>query len=98
MLPEIELDALHCLDGMTLDGLQMHSRYLRDIVDHHGPYLPVGDVLGERVSREGGVRDAVRARSFARPCHALGLQGECNLRLLSVVNRARAAWLSYAKF
>lgn len=41
MLPEIELDALQFLDRMALEGLQMHARYLRDLVGRHARTLPL---------------------------------------------------------
>lgn len=32
MLSEIELDVFHFFDRTTLEGLQIHSRYLRDLI------------------------------------------------------------------
>lgn len=41
MLPEISLEALRYLDRTALEGLQMHSRYLRDVVDRHARTFPL---------------------------------------------------------
>lgn len=41
MLPEIELDALRCLERTALEGLQVHSRYLRDFVNCNARTLPL---------------------------------------------------------
>ncbi|KAH7696265.1 hypothetical protein AAVH_36666 [Aphelenchoides avenae] len=41
MLPEIELDVLHFLDRTTLEGLQIHSRYLRNLISRHVGTLPL---------------------------------------------------------
>ncbi|KAH7711667.1 hypothetical protein AAVH_21024, partial [Aphelenchoides avenae] len=41
MLAEIELDVLHFLDRAALEGLQMHSRYLRDFVNHNRRSFPL---------------------------------------------------------
>lgn len=41
MLAEIELEALRYFDRTTLDGLRMHSRYLREVVDRHARTLPL---------------------------------------------------------
>lgn len=40
MLAEIELEALRYLGRTALEGLQMHSRYLRDLVNRQAPSLP----------------------------------------------------------
>lgn len=39
MLPEMALEALRYFDRPTLEGLQMLSRYLRDLVDRHARSL-----------------------------------------------------------
>lgn len=41
MLPEIELEALHFFDRTALEGLQIHSRYLRSLVNRHARTLPL---------------------------------------------------------
>ncbi|KAH7707700.1 hypothetical protein AAVH_25055 [Aphelenchoides avenae] len=41
MIPEVELEALRCFNRAELEGLQMHSRYLRDLVDRHARTLPL---------------------------------------------------------
>lgn len=50
MLPEIELDVLQFLDRSALEGLQMHSRYLRDLVLRHAPTLPLRYIASVDVS------------------------------------------------
>lgn len=41
MLSDIELDILHYLERTALEGLQMHGRYLRDLVNRHARSLPL---------------------------------------------------------
>lgn len=41
MLHEIALEAVRYFDRPTLEGLQMHSRYLRDMVNRHASTLPL---------------------------------------------------------
>lgn len=41
MLSEIELDILRYLTREVLEGLQMHSRYLRDRVNRNARSLPL---------------------------------------------------------
>lgn len=41
MLAEIERDVLHFLDRADLEGLQVHSRYLRDLVNRQARFLPL---------------------------------------------------------
>lgn len=33
MVREVEVSVLQCLDRMSLEGLQIHSSYLRDLVN-----------------------------------------------------------------
>lgn len=37
---DIKLDVLYWLDRAALEGLQMHSRHLRNLVDRHAGSLP----------------------------------------------------------
>lgn len=41
MLAEIAVDALGHFDRATLEGMQMHSRYLRDLIGRHAGTLPL---------------------------------------------------------
>lgn len=41
MLPDVEFEALCCLDRPTLEGLQIHSRHLRNLVNHHHHRFPL---------------------------------------------------------
>lgn len=41
MLANIALEALRFFDRTALEGLQMHSRYLRDLVDGNARSLPL---------------------------------------------------------
>lgn len=41
MLPEILVEALSYFDRTFLEGLQMYSRYLRDLVNVHEGTLPL---------------------------------------------------------
>lgn len=50
MLPEIELDALRYLDREALEALQMHSRYLRNLVIRQACSLPVRSIQEVDVS------------------------------------------------
>lgn len=50
MLPEIELDILHFLDRTALEGLQILSRHLRDLVNRQARSLPLRSILCVQVS------------------------------------------------
>lgn len=50
MLPEIERDVLRFLDRVALEGLQMHSRYLRNVVNRHARTLPLRRIHNVEVS------------------------------------------------
>ncbi|KAH7712426.1 hypothetical protein AAVH_20230 [Aphelenchoides avenae] len=52
MLPEIALEAFRYFDRSSLEGLQMHSRYLRDLVNHNARTLPLRYIY--EVEIEGG--------------------------------------------
>ncbi|KAH7714460.1 hypothetical protein AAVH_18186 [Aphelenchoides avenae] len=41
LIPELELQALRFFNRDELEGLQMHSRYLRNLVDSHAKTLPL---------------------------------------------------------
>lgn len=41
MLSDIALEALRYFDRVALESLQMHSRYLRDLVNRHARVLPL---------------------------------------------------------
>ncbi|KAH7721306.1 hypothetical protein AAVH_11156 [Aphelenchoides avenae] len=44
MIPEFELEALRCFNRPELEGLQIHSRYLRNLVDRHAGTLPLRSI------------------------------------------------------
>lgn len=50
MIPEIELEALRCFDRTALEGLQIHSRYLRELVRRHEHSLPLRYISSFTVS------------------------------------------------
>lgn len=50
MLAEMELDVLHFFDRDALEGLQMHSRYLRDLINRHTGTLPLRHIYRVMVS------------------------------------------------
>lgn len=50
MLAEIVLEALQFFGRADLEGLQMHSRYLRDLVDHNRRTLPLRYVYDVNVN------------------------------------------------
>lgn len=41
MLPEVEREALHYFNRAALEGMQIHSRYLRDVVNRDARTLPL---------------------------------------------------------
>ncbi|KAH7707705.1 hypothetical protein AAVH_25061 [Aphelenchoides avenae] len=52
MLHEIALEAVRYFDRPTLEGLQMHSRYLRDMVNRHASTLPLRYIHDVWIIRE----------------------------------------------
>lgn len=50
MLPDVALEALRYFDRLALEGLQMQSRYLRDLVSRHARTLPLRDIHDVEVS------------------------------------------------
>ncbi|KAH7702489.1 hypothetical protein AAVH_30352, partial [Aphelenchoides avenae] len=49
MQPEITLEVLRYCDRTSLEGLQMHSRYLRDVVNRHACTLPLRYIYEVRI-------------------------------------------------
>lgn len=50
MLAEVELNVLRWLDRTTLEELQIHSRFLRDLVDRYADSFPLRYIHEIKVS------------------------------------------------
>lgn len=65
MLPDIALEALRYFDRTTLEGLQLHSRYLRDFVNRHARSHPLRKIRSVTVSAYNlSLIVSVKCRSF----------------------------------
>ncbi|KAH7714033.1 hypothetical protein AAVH_18606 [Aphelenchoides avenae] len=62
MLHEVALEALRYFDRKSLEGLQMHSRYLRDIVNRNSRTLPLRQIKEVRIAGGRVGMDLLRAQ------------------------------------